>query len=261
MNTIVCVKAIYSPERITVDKRTGKVVLRGLPTILNPPDRVAVEAALRLRDAHGGKVSTITMGRTEAEDPLREALAMGVDEAYLLCDEAFGDEPHTTATLLSYAIRKMGAFDLILCGARSLDGNNAQVGPQLGELLDLPVVAEVGDVRLEEGRLMAEERLGNNARVVKTPLPALATLCEDAYKPRYPSTWGIYEAYHLKTVTWWSRKDLDITEELEAEGPPVQTRRVFPPELEERRQEILRDPPAEAARELARRILRLGRDG
>ncbi|NIN52915.1 MAG: electron transfer flavoprotein subunit beta [Nitrososphaeria archaeon] len=242
-----------------MDKRTGKAVFKDVPLILNPPDRVAVEAALRLRDTHGGKVSIISMGRSEAEDTLRGALAMGADEAFLLCDETFKDDPHVTAFVLAKAAEKIRDFDLILCGRRSFDGNNVQVGPQLAGLLTLPVVTEVERIEVSNGKIVVEERLILGVRVVELPLPALVTLTEDAYKARHPSSWDIYEAYHIKSVTMWTRKDLGVDERSEEiENPPIQTRRIFQIE-EEKRRETLSGTLDEVAKDLAKRLIRFRR--
>ena len=161
MNIIVCLKQVPDSTKVRLDPVTHTLIREGVESIINPYDLYALEAALRLKDSVGGKVTLLSMGPPQAETALREALSLGADEAVLLCDRAFaGADTWATSYTLSQAVRKIGQFDLVVCGKQAIDGDTAQVGPGLAERLDIPHVAFVRKAELA-GSALAVERLSD----------------------------------------------------------------------------------------------------
>jgi electron transfer flavoprotein beta subunit len=187
---VVCVKQVPDTKRITGEamKADGTVNRAALPAIFNPEDLNALEAALTIRDAHGGAVTVVTMGPPSACEVLREALYRGADRVILLSDRrAAGSDTLATSYILACAVRKLSA-DLVFCGRQAIDGDTAQVGPQLAEKLGLPLVTYVEDLQgIADGRLRCRRNVGDGWEVVSCPLPALLTVTEAANTPRPPA--------------------------------------------------------------------------
>ncbi|HOY67329.1 MAG TPA: electron transfer flavoprotein subunit beta/FixA family protein [Candidatus Ozemobacteraceae bacterium] len=232
MNIIVTVKQVPDTNDVRIDPTTGTLIREGVPSIVNPEDRHAVELALELREAAGGgRVTVISMGPPQAEVALREVLAMGADEAILLSDRAFaGADTLATASALSYAIKKIGNFDLIICGRQAIDGDTAQVGPQLAEFLQIPQVTYVLTARFSYGGLLIERQTDSGTQRLTAPLPALLTCLKETNVPRIPTLPGCIGAYREKTFTVWSAKDIAApAEQIGLKGSPTQVRRTFTP--------------------------------
>ncbi len=184
---VVCVKQVPDTKRITGEamKEDGTVNRAALPAIFNPEDLNALEAALEVRETHGGTVTVLTMGPPAACEVLRDALCRGADRAVLITDRrAAASDTLATSYILSCAVRKCGA-DIVLCGRQAIDGDTAQVGPQLAEKLRLPLVTYVEELLgVEGGCLRARRNVGSGWEVVSCPLPALMTITEAANRPR-----------------------------------------------------------------------------
>ena len=185
------------------------------------------------------------MGPPQAEDALREALAMGADEAILLSDRAFaGADTWATATTLGYALKKIGDFDLVLAGRQAIDGDTAQVGPQLAEFLKVPQVTYVRELTVEDGKVRAKRAVEDGYEDIEAPLPALLTITKEANTPRYPHAGAIISSYRERTVTRWGVKDIDADPEtLGLKGSPTQVKRSFSPPPKEPGQIIKGGPP------------------
>ena len=213
MNMIVCVKQVPDPETppkgFKVDPAAKRVIPPlGAALVINPFDENAVEAALRVRDAHGGKITALTMGPPDAEDVLRHAMAMGVNEGVLLESPAAEEfDSFVTAYCLAMTIKKIGAADLVLCGREAADWNAAQVGPGIAELLGLPSVTLVKNIELADGRLKLERVIPNGFEVVEVGLPALLTITNELGNPRYPTVKGVMAA-RKKEITVLSLQDI-----------------------------------------------------
>ena len=152
MNIIVCIKQVPDPEQAKIDPKTGLVVRSGVKKILNPFDLYAIEAALRLKEAQGGKVTALSMGPPDAAEALKEAVSLGVDEAVLLSHRDFaGADTLATSYTLARAIERLSPFDLIVCGRQAIDGDTAQTGPGMAEQLGIPHVTEVRKILSVEG--------------------------------------------------------------------------------------------------------------
>ncbi len=255
MKTIVTIKQVPDTNEVRLDPRTGTLIREGVPSIINPEDKNALEAALSLRDERGGEVIVISMGPPQADDALREALAMGADRAILLTDRAFaGADTWATATTLGMAIQKLGGYDLILVGRQAIDGDTAQVGPQMAEYLNVPQVTYVRQFEIRDGRVRAQRTLEDGHEVLETSLPTLLTLTKDANKPRYPTAPGIFSAYRERTVERWGAAEVGADpEKVGLKGSPTQVKRSFSPPPKEPG-EIIQAPPAEAAKQLVSRL-------
>lgn len=256
MHVIVCVKQVPSVEDVKVDAETGRILREELPLMVNPNDRNAIEAALRLRDEVGGTVTAVSMGPPQAEEALREAMAMGVDRAVLISDPALaGSDAFVTSRVLARAALKLAPFDLIVCGSRSADGETGIVGVQIAEELNLPQVTWVLDLKVEGGVVRAKRSVDGGYEVVEARLPAVVTVARDANKPRYPTMRSIVEACR-RPIERLSLDDLGLSpDEVGFKGSPTRIERVFQVERK-RRATIIRKPVEEAAREVALIILR-----
>jgi electron transfer flavoprotein beta subunit len=258
MNIIVCLKPAPDPKRwdsIQLDPVTKALQREGIPSVLGPLDKRALEEGLRIKEARGGKVSVIAMAPPSARDNLIEALAMGADEAYLLSDRAFaGSDTWATSLVLSKGIGKIGAFDLVLCADYSLDGSTGHVGAQLAEFLGISNVSHVMAVEdLQGGILRAKSMVEFGYRILETPLPALITVTREINTPRFTSLFGVIEA-ETKPLTIWAAAHLGISaEEVGFSGSPTQTGDVFLPEMK-RKAEILKGEPEEMVKEIIRKI-------
>ena len=232
MNIIVCIKQVPDAKDVRLDPVTNTLAREGVQSIMNPYDQHALEEAVRLTEAHGGKVTVITMGPPQAEEVLRQAISCGADHAVLVSDRAFaGADTWATAYTLEKAVRTLGAFDLILCGKQAIDGDTAQVGPGLATRLNIPCIACVQKVRQVAGKEIVVERMMDDGYdVVKTEFPALLTVVKDINEPRVPSLKGKMRA---KKVEIKKLTAADIGADpacIGLPGSPTQVLKVFPPQ-------------------------------
>jgi electron transfer flavoprotein beta subunit len=200
-------------------------------SIINPFDMYALEEAVRLREKSGGKTTVVTMGPPQAEAALREAISLGIDEAILLSDRAFaGSDTWATSYTLSGAIKKIGAFDLILCGKQASDGDTAQVGPGISTHLDIPQVTYVKKIEQVRGGSMRVERMMEEGyEIIETPLPCLLTVVKEINEPRLPSLKGMMRAKSAQ-ITVWSQKELNLDPaQIGLCGSPTQVIKIFTP--------------------------------
>lgn len=233
MNVIVCIKQVPETTQVPIDTKTGNLIREGVPSKINPQDKNAVEEALALSEKHGGKVTCITMGPPQAEDALREVLAMGVDEAILLSDKPFaGADTLATSYTLGQGIKKLGHFDVILCGTEAIDGNTAQVPPELAEFLGLPQVTYARKIDLDGDTLKAERVLEDGYyEVVETKLPVLVAVTEETNNPRVPALDAIKDAFEKEVITWTS-DDIDVDKDrIGFHGSPTRINNVYTPDL------------------------------
>jgi electron transfer flavoprotein beta subunit len=251
MKIVVMIKQVPDTNEVKLDPRTGTLIREGVPSIINPEDKNALEEAMKLKESMGANVVVVSMGPPQAEDALREALAMGADEAILLSDRAFaGADTWATATTLGHALKKIADFDLVLAGRQAIDGDTAQVGPQLAEFLKVPQVTYVRELTVENGKVRAKRAVEDGYEDIEATLPALLTITKEANTPRYPHAGAIISAYRERTVARWGVKDIDADPEtLGLKGSPTQVKRSFSPPPKEPGQ-ILKGAPAEAAKDL-----------
>lgn len=243
MNIIVCIKQVPDTAEIKINPETNTLMREGVPSIINPFDLNAVEAALKIRDQEGGKVTVLTMGPPQAETSLRDAIAMGADEAVLLSDKAFaGSDTWATSYTLARAIEKLGA-DIIFCGKQAIDGDTAQVGPETAEFLNIPHISyirkieEVTDKSIRVQRLMDE-----GYDVVESSLPVLLTVVKELNEPRMPSLKGKMAAKKAE-IKVMGFADIEADENnLGLKGSPTQVRNIFAPEMKAERKMIEGSP-------------------
>jgi len=255
MNIIVLVKQVPDTSEVKINRETNTLIRDGVPSIINPYDRYAIEEALRLREKHGGKVTAVTMGPLQAVEALKEAVSLGVDDVVLLSDRAFaGADTWATSYALSQGIRKIGDFDLVIAGKQAIDGDTAQVGPETADMLGIPFVAYIRKIEQVEGRKMVAERLMDEGYdVVETSLPALITVVKEINEPRVPSLKGKMKAKNLK-VTAWTAADIGSDEnKIGLRGSPTQVVRIFPPTPRGQR-EILSGNVEEQVASLAKKL-------
>ncbi len=235
MNIIVCLKQVPDTNEVKINQETGTLIRDGVPSIINPDDRNGLEEALRLKDELGAKVIVVSMGPPQAKGALREAVAMGADEVYLVSDRAFGgSDTWATATILAAAIEKIGNYDLIICGRQAIDGDTAQVGPELAEFLDLPQVTYAKKVEVQGDKLVVNRYTETGDYVIEVSLPAVLTSIKELNEPRYPSVKGIYRGYEtlkdeeITVLTLADLTDIDTTQ-IGLKGSPTNVYKSFVP--------------------------------
>ena len=257
LNIVVCIKPVPDPTRwnkLKLDPETMLLRRSEIPAVMNLLDRNAIEQAAAFKTSHGATVSVMTMAPPDGDEQLAEALAMGCDRAYLLSDAAFaGADTLATARVLAAAIRKTGRFDLVFCGAYSLDGSTSQVGPQVAELVGIPDLTHCTSLELAGRTLHAVCRVEDGDDVFECELPALVTFDKEANTPRLPTMTGIMQAAHTP-ITRWNAADLEIDPEtVGLRGSPTQMLNVFTPPVG-RKGEILQGPPNEVVRTLVSKL-------
>lgn len=231
MNIIVCIKQVPETTEVRINPETNTLMREGVKAIINPFDMYAIEEAVRLKERFGGKISVLTMGPPQAEQALREAISMGADAGYLVCDRAFaGSDTWATSYTLAGAIKKLGAFDLIICGKQASDGDTAQVGPGISTHLNIPQVTYVKKVEEATDKFMRLERmLEEGYEIIETPLPALLTVVKEINEPRIPSLKGLMRAKSAK-ITMFTQKELDLDpQQIGLCGSPTQVIKIFTP--------------------------------
>ncbi|MDD5109082.1 MAG: electron transfer flavoprotein subunit beta/FixA family protein [Candidatus Omnitrophica bacterium] len=231
MNIIVCIKQVPETTEVRINPETNTLMREGVKAIINPFDMYAIEEAVRLKERFGGKISVLTMGPPQADQALREAISMGADEGYLVCDRAFaGSDTWATSYTLAGAIKKLGAFDLIICGKQASDGDTAQVGPGISTHLNIPQVTYVKKVEEATDKSMRLERmLEEGYEIIETPLPALLTVVKEINEPRIPSLKGLMRAKSAK-ITMLTQKELDLDpQQIGLCGSPTQVVKIFTP--------------------------------
>ncbi|MGQ9674738.1 MAG: electron transfer flavoprotein subunit beta/FixA family protein [Chloroflexota bacterium] len=261
LNIIVCVKPVPDPrhwDKITLDPVTKTSVRQGIPSILDRLDKCAIETALRLREQSGGKVRIVSMAPPSVADNLMETLAMGADEVYLLSDRAFGGaDVMATVRTIAAGIRKIGPFDLIICGAYSSHGSTGQVGPELASYLQVPHASYVSAIEsLTDDSLTVVSNWDDGHMVVDIRLPALLTVVKEINEPRGVSLLGLVAA-RGRPFTTWSLPDIGLTpDQVGLTGSPTSMLDMFTPS-HERRGQVLEGKPDEVADELLRRLAEL----
>ena len=231
MRIVVCVKQVPDSGQAKFDKETHTMIREGLPSIINPFDENAIEAALQLKEDHGGEVIILCMGPPQAEKALRQTIAMGADQAILLTDRRFAlADTLATAYTLATAIEKIGDYDLLLFGKQAIDGDTAQVGPGVAEVLELPQVTYVRKVQVSDGTVTAERVLEDSYEIVEAQLPVVLTVVKEINEPRHASLRGVLKAKKAE-ILMWKPEDIDAdSTKIGKDGSPTEVIRTFTPE-------------------------------
>ncbi|WP_368488952.1 electron transfer flavoprotein subunit beta [Clostridium sp. BJN0013] len=225
MNIVVCLKQVPDTNEVKIDPKTGTLIREGVPSIINPDDKNALEESIVLKEKVGGKVTVVSMGPPQAQDALREALAMGADEAILVSDRAFaGADTQATSYALAGALKNLD-YDLIFAGRQAIDGDTAQVGPQIAEKLGIPQITYVEKVDAEGDTLTVRRAWEDGYEIAKVKTPVLLTAIKELNVPRYMSMKNIFEVFN-KEVKVWSADDLAVDKEkLGLKGSPTKVKR------------------------------------
>lgn len=228
MNIVVCIKQVPDTTEVRIDPKTNTLIREGVPSIINPDDKAGLEAALKIKDEHGAHVTVLTMGIPNAEVALREALAMGADEAILITDRAFGGaDTLATSTTIAAALKNID-YDLIITGRQAIDGDTAQVGPQIAEHLNLVNISYAADIKIDGEYIVVKRQYEDRYHTIKVKLPVLVTALSELNEPRYMTPGGIFDAYREKEIKVWNLKDVNVdTECIGLKGSPTKVKKSF----------------------------------
>ncbi len=260
MNMIVCIKQVIDPEAppasFKIDSSSNKVVPpQGVSPVIDPYAEYGVEAALRIKDAMGGKITAISLGTNQSRDIVKKPLAMGADELILLEDEAFDEgDSWSTAYALAMAIKKLGEYDIVFCGREASDWNAGQVGSGIAEILGLPSVTLAKKIDISDGKARIERVTDEGYEVIEVSLPALVTVSNEIGEPRYPTIKGIMAAKKKEPIIW---KPVDTGVEVSqigAAGRHTKLLKLFQPVREGKCEIIEGKSPEEAAANLALKL-------
>ena len=230
MNIIVCAKQVIDVSEMKVDSSTKKPILQGVPQKISDIDKNAVEEAIKIKDKHGGKITVLTIGPSNAKERIKELLAMGADEGVLVTAPDNIDY-HMTATLLAEAVKKIGGYDVILCGEASVDLFSGQIGPRLAGLLNIPQITYALKVSAEKDKVTAERNMGDNAVTTEATYPVLITVTKEINEPRLPSLMQILGAAN-KPINEWTADSLSsglkpLVETVELKGVSMERKNVI----------------------------------
>lgn len=232
MNIIVCMKQVPDTTEVRLDPKTNTLIRDGVPSIINPDDKSALEVALGIKDKdpENVKVTVLSMGPPQADVALREALAMGADEAYLVSDRAFGGaDTWATSCTITAAIEHID-YDLVIAGRQAIDGDTAQVGPQIAEHLGIPQITYAEDVEIDGDTVRVKRQFEDRYHTVEAKLPVLITCLTEVAEPRYMSVGGVFDAYkkEVKVLGLEDIKDkLDLSN-IGLKGSPTRVKKSYP---------------------------------
>jgi len=251
MDIIVLIKQVPDTTEVKLDPKTGNLIREGIESIINPDDRHALEAAVCLKEDLGGKITAVSMGPPQAIDAISEALGMGADKGILLSDRAFaGADTWATSYTLGKAIEKIGRYDLILCGRQAIDGDTAQIGPQVAEYLRIPHVSYVFEIeKTTKKNMVVKRRLEDGYERIQCSLPALLTVIAELNTPRWPMVGELIAACQEKApITLWNAADIGVqTREIGLEGSLTHVIKTFSPKFKREGEILEGDVPAVVA--------------
>jgi len=247
LNIVVCIKQVPNTNEVKLDPVTGTLIREGVPSIINPDDKAGLEAALRLKDEQGAHVTVVSMGPPQADAALREAVAMGADDAILVTDRAFGGaDTLATSTTIAAAIKTLD-YDLIITGRQAIDGDTAQVGPQIAEHLGIPNISYAEEIKVDGKEITVKRQFEDRYHIIKVKMPCLITALSELNKPRYMTPGGIFNAYRDTEVKILTRKDLDVDDaNIGLKGSPTRVWQTFTKSLKAAGQLVNLDPQESA---------------
>jgi len=249
MNIIVCIKQVPNTTNVQIDAETGRLKREGVESIVNPFDEYAIEEGVRLKEKIGGKVIAVTMGPPQAEAILREAISKGVDEGVLVSDRAFGGaDTLATSYALARAIKHIGDYGIIICGKQATDGDTAQVGPGIAEMLDIPHVAyvkKIEDINASSAKL--ERMMEDGYDLIESPLPVLLTVVKEINTPRVASLKGKMAAKKAVIKVLDAASIGADTKKTGLNGSPTQVMKIFTPPQRQGGEKFTGEPQAVAA--------------
>lgn len=229
MKIVVCIKQVPDTNEVKLDPVTNTLIREGVPSIINHDDKSGIEAALQLKEKVGGTVTVVCMGPPQADVALREALAMGCDEAVLVSAREFGgSDTYATAVIISAALKKVG-YDLVITGRQAIDGDTAQVGPQIAENLHIPQVSYAEEINMEGDKVVVKRQYEDRYHIVEVKTPCLLTALQELAAPRYMHAGGIVEAYEkeIKVLGFDDLKDSLNPDHIGLKGSPTNVFKSF----------------------------------
>ncbi|MCG4580159.1 electron transfer flavoprotein subunit beta/FixA family protein [Clostridium cochlearium] len=239
MKILVCIKQVPGTTKVEVDEKTGVLKRDGIDSKMNPYDLYALETALKLKEGFGGEIKVVTMGPPQAKEIIKEAYAMGADDGVILSDRRFaGADVLATSYTLYQGIKKLGEYDLIICGKQTTDGDTAQVGPEMAEYLDIPHIANVLKInKVKENSLIVEMDMPESVELAEIKFPCLITVDKDIFQPRLPS-YKRKKITEKKEIKMYSLDDFDDKNEYNygLNGSPTQVEKIFPPPVNEHKE-------------------------
>ena len=256
MKVIVCIKQVPDTKGGVQFNPDGTLNRGAMLTIMNPDDKAGLEAALRLKDQYGAEVTVLTMGLPKAADVLQEAIAMGADKGVLVTDRVLGGaDTWATSTTIAGALRKLD-YDLIITGRQAIDGDTAQVGPQIAEHLGLPVISYAQDIKVEGNSVVVKRQYDDGYHMVKAQMPCLITALAELNEPRYMTPGGIFDAYDAE-ITTWGRADLKDVEDsnLGLNGSPTKIAKASDKVRKGAGEKVTPDSPEDAAKLIVDKLL------
>jgi len=229
MKIVVCAKQVVDVSEMKVDPATKKPILQGVPQKISDIDKNAMEEAIKIKEKHGGKITVVTIGPADAKERIKELLAMGADEGVLVSYPEKYDY-HVVSCLLAGAIKKIGEYDIILCGEASIDLFSGQMGPRLAGLLNIPQITYAQSVTAEKDKVAAERNMGDKMVTTESSYPVLITVTKEINEPRLPSLMQILGATN-KTINEWSTDSLGgkvdpMVETVELKGIPMERKNI-----------------------------------
>jgi electron transfer flavoprotein beta subunit len=208
MNIIVCAKQVVDVSEMKIDSNTKKPILQSVPKKISDIDKNAMEEAIKIKEKHSGKITVVTVGPSDAKERIKELLAMGADEGVLVSPPEKHDY-HVVASLLAGAIKKIGEFDIVICGEASIDMFSGQIGPRLAGLLNIPQITYAQSVNAEKDKVIADRNMGDKSVTSESPFPVLITVTKEINEPRLPSLMQILGAAN-KPINEWTAESIDV---------------------------------------------------
>lgn len=227
-NIVVCIKQVPDTNEVRIDPKTNTLIREGVPSIINPDDKAGLEAALRLKEKYGAKVTVVSMGPPQAKMALREAYAMGADEVILLTDRKFGGADTLATSMTIASALKNLKYDLIITGRQAIDGDTAQVGPQIAEHLGIPQVSYCEEIEKDGDYLIIKRHYEDGFQKVKIKMPCLITALAELNAPRYMTVAGIIDAHRDLEITEWTAADVTVDpNRIGLAGSPTKVQKSF----------------------------------
>ena len=257
MKIIVCVKQVPDTKGGVKFNPDGTLDRGAMLTIMNPDDKAGLEAALRLKDQYGAEVTVLTMGLPKAEDVLREAMAMGADNGILVTDRVLGGaDTWATSTTIAGAIRNIKDYDIIITGRQAIDGDTAQVGPQIAEHLGIPVISYAEGIEVDGDSVIVKRQYEDRHHMLKAKMPVLITALSELNDPRYMTPGGIFDAVDAE-ITTWGRTDLvDVNDgDLGLKGSPTKIAKASDKVRKGAGEKVAPDSPDEAVEYIMDKLL------
>ena len=257
MKIIVCVKQVPDTKGGVKFNPDGTLDRGAMLTIMNPDDKAGLEAALRLKDQYGAEVTVLTMGLPKAEDVLREAIAMGADNGILVTDRVLGGaDTWATSTTIAGAIRNIKDYDIIITGRQAIDGDTAQVGPQIAEHLGIPVISYAEGIEVEGDSVIVKRQYEDRHHMLKAKMPVLITALSELNEPRYMTPGGIFDAYDAEITTWGRANLVDVEDgDLGLKGSPTKIAKASDKVRKGAGEKVTPDSPDEAVEYIMDKLL------